>query len=117
MQDFLLDMLVCPQCQNDLIWDIQQRRGDHVEVAEARCSDYEALYGSLYEKVSLLAIDAHRMPFRDGAAWAMTTNIGLPSIEHPGGLLKELQYIVAGRFLAISSFFPPGDEANNAVIR
>jgi hypothetical protein len=70
----------------------------------------------LYDHVSLLAFDARRTPFKDGAVATLTTNLGLPNIEDPGNLLKELQRIVAGTFLAISFFFPEEDEANAKVI-
>jgi len=71
----------------------------------------------LYDHVSLLAFDARRTPFKDGAVGALTTNLGLPSIEEPGSLLRELRRIVTGVFLAISHFFPEEDEANAKVIR
>jgi len=71
----------------------------------------------LYDHVSLLAFDARCTPFRDGAVGTLTTNLGLPNIEEPGNLLRELQRIVAGTFLAISHFFPENDEANAKVIR
>ncbi|HET9913252.1 MAG TPA: methyltransferase domain-containing protein [Anaerolineales bacterium] len=70
----------------------------------------------LYDYVSLLAFDARCTPFKDGAIEALTTNLGLPNIEEPGNLLRELQRIVAGTFLAISHFFPEADEANAKVI-
>jgi len=71
----------------------------------------------LYDHVSLLAFDARRTPFKDGAVETLTTNLGLPNIEEPGSLLKELRRIVAGKFLAISHFFPEEDESNAEVIR
>lgn len=71
----------------------------------------------LYEQVSLLAFDARRTPFRDGAVTTMTTNLGLPNIEEPGHLIRELCRVVSGQFLAVSFFFPEADEANGAVIR
>jgi uncharacterized protein YbaR (Trm112 family) len=71
----------------------------------------------LYDHVSLLAFDARCRPFRDGAVGTLTTNLGLPNIEEPGNLLRELQRIVAGTFLAISYFFPETDEVNAKVIR
>jgi ubiquinone/menaquinone biosynthesis C-methylase UbiE len=70
----------------------------------------------LYDYVSLLAFDARCTPFKDRAIEALTTNLGLPNIEEPGSLLRELQRIVAGTFLAISYFFPEADEANAKVI-
>lgn len=45
----------------------------------------------LYDHVSLLAFDARRTPFKDGAVENLTTNLGLPNIEEPGSLLKELR--------------------------
>lgn len=71
----------------------------------------------LYDYVSLLAFDARRTPFKDGAVETLTTNLGLPNIEDHGELLKELRRIVDGVFLAISHFFPEEDEANAQIIR
>jgi len=71
----------------------------------------------LYDHVSLLAFDARRTPFKNGAVETLTTNLGLPNIEEPGSLLRELRRIVAGKFLAISHFFPEEDEVNAKVIR
>jgi uncharacterized protein YbaR (Trm112 family) len=80
--------------------------------------DRRALESSgLYDRVSLLAFDARRTPFKDGSVAALTTNLGLPNIEEPGGLLKELRRIVADAFLAISHFYPEEDEANAGAIR
>ena len=47
----------------------------------------------------------------------MTTNAGLPNIEDPGDLTKELKRIVKGTFLAISHFFPEKDDENHALIK
>jgi len=66
----------------------------------------------LYDQVSLLAFDARRTPFRDRSVKTLTTNQGLPNIEHPNELLSELRRIVSGSFLAISHFYPADDEAN-----
>lgn len=66
---------------------------------------------------SLLAFDARRTPFRDGALTDLTTNIGLPNIADPGSLLAELRRITAGAFYAISHFYPEDDAANRAAIR
>jgi len=69
-------------------------------------------YYGLYDQVSLLAFDARRTPFRDRSVKTLTTNQGLPNIEHPNELLSELRRIVSGSFLAISHFYPADDEAN-----
>jgi len=71
----------------------------------------------LYERVSLLAGDARRTPFKDGAIKTLTTNLGLANIEQPDRLLFELHRIVSGEFLAISFFFPAEDQVNAAAIR
>ena len=71
----------------------------------------------LYERVSLLAFDARRTPFKPGKVGTMTTNLGLANIEQPGELLSELRRAVGGQFLAISSFFPPDDAVNGRLIR
>lgn len=70
----------------------------------------------LYNYVSLLAFDARRTPFKDGAIATLTTNVGLPNIHEPGNLLVELRRIVNGVFLAISLFYPEDDETNAKVI-
>jgi hypothetical protein len=56
-------------------------------------------------------------PFKDGAVKLLTTNLGLPDIEEPGDLLKELKRMMDGVFLAISHFYPGEDETNAEVIR
>ena len=71
----------------------------------------------LYDRVSLLAFDARRTPFKDGAISTMTTNLGLPNIDQPEVLLPELRRIVSGRLLAISHFYPEDDSPNTVAIR
>jgi uncharacterized protein YbaR (Trm112 family) len=71
----------------------------------------------LYERVSLLAFDARRSPFKDGAIKMMTTNLGLINIEEPENLLIELRRIVSGKFFAISHFYPEDDEVNAEAIK
>jgi len=71
----------------------------------------------LYDKVSLLAFDARRTPFRKKAIGVLTTNLGLPNIEEPGNLLRELRRVVGGRFLAITHFYPEEDEINGSALR
>jgi len=71
----------------------------------------------LYERVSLLAFDARRSPFKDGAIKVMTTNLGLINIEKPENLLIELRRIVSGKFFAISHFYSEDDEVNAEAIK
>ncbi|NIN67769.1 MAG: methyltransferase domain-containing protein, partial [Anaerolineae bacterium] len=70
----------------------------------------------LYERVSLLAFDARRSPFKDGAVKTLTTYQGLSNIREPGNLLGELRRIASGSFLVVSIFFPEEDDANKAAI-
>ncbi len=71
----------------------------------------------LYDRVSLLAFDARRTPFADGAVATLTTNLGLPNMDQPELVASELRRIVSGTLLAISYFFPKDDAANAAAIR
>ncbi len=70
----------------------------------------------LYDHISLLAFDARKTPFKDNSVKTMTTNLGLPNIEEPGNLVRELRRVVSGEFLAINHFFPEEDTANGQVI-
>jgi uncharacterized protein YbaR (Trm112 family) len=72
---------------------------------------------NLYDTVSLLAFDARRTPFKDGTIGTMTTLLGLPNIEQPGALLKELRRVVCGKLIAICFFAPEDDAANIAPLR
>ncbi|MFZ5826978.1 MAG: class I SAM-dependent methyltransferase, partial [Bacillota bacterium] len=71
----------------------------------------------LYDRVSLLAFDARRTPFRDGSVGLLTTYHGLGNIEQPGGLLRELRRAASGRFLAVSFFCPEDDPVNGDLLR
>lgn len=75
------------------------------------------MYHNLHDRVSLLAFDARQTPFRDDCIDTMTTFVGLPNIENPGGLLKELRRVLSGRLRAISQFYPETDTVNVAALR
>jgi ubiquinone/menaquinone biosynthesis C-methylase UbiE len=68
-------------------------------------------------RVSLVACDARRTPFRDGAVPTLTTYVGLGNVAEPRALLAELRRIVSGCFLAVTTFYPPDDGENAAAIR
>jgi uncharacterized protein YbaR (Trm112 family) len=115
------------------IVDLASGRGDLVELLsrELSCpiiaSDFSPRivrrdrgwlrYWGMYDRVSLLAFDARRTPFKDGAVATMTTNLGLPNVVQPERLLPELRRIVSGSLFAISCFYPEDDAANAAAIR
>lgn len=69
-----------------------------------------------YTRISWLAFDARRTPFKRGAIRTLTTNLGLANIEQPDALLAELRRVVDGRLLAISHFYPEDDAENGAAI-
>jgi uncharacterized protein YbaR (Trm112 family) len=69
------------------------------------------------KRISFLAFDARCTPFKSGMMDTMTTNLGLPNIEQPGNLLKELRRICSGSFMAISQFFPEEENENTRMIR
>lgn len=71
----------------------------------------------LADRVTLLALDARRTPFKQGAVKTMTTLLGLSNIEKPHLLLQELRRIISGTLRAIVHFFPEDDEANTEAIR
>lgn len=73
-------------------------------------------YLGLRDRVDLLAFDARRTPFREGAIKTLTTYQGLQNIEDPAGLLRELRRIVSGSFLALCVFLPEDDVDNKAVV-
>jgi len=66
--------------------------------------------------VSLLAFDARRTPFRNGAVNTLTTYHGLPNIMNPGDLLGELRRVVSGSFIAITQFYSQDDTVNAKAI-
>ena len=70
----------------------------------------------LVDRVSLLAFDARRTPFKDRSVDTLTTNQGLPNIEKPGDLLAELRRVAAGTFYAISHFYPEDDAPNREAL-
>ena len=70
----------------------------------------------LYDRVSLLAIDARQTPFVADSVSLLTTHLGLNNIQNPGKLLQELFRIVNGKLFAVSHFYPEDDEENGAVI-
>jgi len=131
----------CLQSQIDYVTNrVSNRNGPIVDLASGRCYLVKELaqklsrsiiatdfsprvlrrdrrlfqFLGLADRVSLLAFDARRTPFKDGAVKTMTTNLGLANIEEPGKLLDELRRIISGELSAIMFFFPDDDAANRA---
>lgn len=76
-----------------------------------RNRDYYKSKG-LYGKLSLIAFDARRTPFKDSSVHMMTSNIGIPNIENPEELMKELYRICGRTFIPIMMFFKEDDYEN-----
>lgn len=67
------------------------------------------------DRVSLMAFDALHTPFAERSVGALTTNLGLANLRHGEAVFREVRRVLAGRFLAVTHFYPPGD-ANTAAI-
>jgi hypothetical protein len=74
-------------------------------------------YLGISDRVSLLAFDALKMPFKDASLEIITTNLGLPNIKGSRDLLHELRRVLAGRFLSITHFYPADDYQNHAALK
>ena len=71
---------------------------------------------SLTKRISLLALDARRTPFRSNSIPILTTFLGLPNINNPVPLMKELRRIVAGKFFAVHHFYSEDDKENKKAL-
>lgn len=71
----------------------------------------------LGERVSFLAFDARRTPFKSASVATLTSNLGLPNVAESDLLVPELRRIVSGELLSISYFVPEDDAANVAAIQ
>jgi len=66
----------------------------------------------LYERLSLVAFDARRTPFKDNAIECMTSNLGLQNIEKPGSVIKEMSRITKGSFVPVMQFIDKNDKTH-----
>jgi uncharacterized protein YbaR (Trm112 family) len=85
--------------------------------AVLRRDRYMLEHRGLAGRVSLLALDARRTPFKNGSVARLTSNLGLGNLEEPGDVLAELRRVVAGELLAISQFYPADDEVHQKVLK
>ena len=81
-----------------------------------RNRDYFAHLG-LSERLSLVACDARRLPFKAESVPTLTSFVGLANIDKAGEVIQELQRVVAGRLMAISIFYDPADTAHADLIK
>jgi ubiquinone/menaquinone biosynthesis C-methylase UbiE len=66
----------------------------------------------LYDRLSLIAFDARKTPFRDNSIAIMTSNMGLPNIEQAGEVTKELNRIIQNEFMSVMLFIDKEDKVH-----
>ena len=66
-------------------------------------------FKGLYERLSLIAFDARRTPFKSNSIEILTSNIGLPNIEQPGSVVSELYRIAKDKFMSVMHFIDSSD--------
>lgn len=64
----------------------------------------------LYQRLSLIAFDARKTPFRDNSIVNLTSNMGLQNIDQPGDVVKELCRITKDKFMAVMFFIDKEDK-------
>lgn len=69
---------------------------------------YKAL--GLYDRLSLIAFDARKTPFRDNSIVTMTSYLGLPNIEQAGEVIRELNRITQKEFMSVMHFIDKEDK-------
>lgn len=67
-------------------------------------------YKGLYDKLSLIAFDARRTPFKDSSIEILTSNMGLQNIECPGEVTKEMNRITKDTFMSVMFFIDKEDK-------
>lgn len=77
----------------------------------SRNKEYYTFTG-LYDKLSLIAFDARKTPFKDASIETMTSNLGLQNIERPGDVIKEMCRITKGKFMPIMLFINKNDKVH-----
>ena len=130
------DYVECWQRQVDFLIDrLHSTKGPIVDLASGRCALVNAMLQRLdhaivatdfsltvmrrnkdwleakghTSRVSLIVLDARKMPFHSRTVPTLTTNLGLANIRAPGQAVREIRRILKGHFFAISHFYPPGD--------
>lgn len=79
MQRFLLDLLECPACHHELIWQITERRGSQIEAGAARCLACDATY-PIRDSIGLFLVSETR---GDDLWEEAATGLGRLLAEHP----------------------------------
>jgi len=69
-------------------------------------------YKDLYNKLSLIAFDARKTPFRDNSISTMTSNMGLQNIEQAGEVINEMNRITKKTFMPVMFFIDKEDKVH-----
>lgn len=77
----------------------------------ARNKEYYKNKG-LYNRLSLIAFDARRTPFKDNSIETLTSNFGLQNIEQSGEVIKEMKRITKGIFMSTMFFIDKEDNVH-----
>lgn len=100
----LFSELENPVILSDISPSILQRNKDRLE------------HFGIYEKVSLIAFDARKMPFKEKSVEVITTNMGLTNITSSEEFLNELVRCLGGVAYFLTFFFPDNGDANADVL-
>ncbi len=69
-------------------------------------------FKGLYNRLSLIAFDARKTPFRDNSIVTMTSNMGIQNIEKPGEVISEMNRITKREFICVMFFIDKDDEVH-----
>lgn len=69
-------------------------------------------YNGLYNRLSLIAFDARKTPFKDNSIVTMTSNMGIQNIEQPGEVINEMNRISKGTFMSVMCFIDKYDKVH-----
>ena len=69
-------------------------------------------YKGLYNRLSLMAFDARKTPFKDNSISTMTSNMGIQNIEQPGEVISEMNRITKDTFMSVMFFVDKEDKVH-----
>ncbi|WP_113672147.1 methyltransferase domain-containing protein [Vallitalea guaymasensis] len=69
-------------------------------------------FKGLYDRLSLIAFDARKTPFRDNSIVTMTSNMGIQNIEQPGEVMREMNRITNREFMCVMQLIDEDDKVH-----
>ncbi|WBW97299.1 methyltransferase domain-containing protein [Oceanirhabdus sp. W0125-5] len=64
----------------------------------------------LYDRLSLIAFDARKTPFKNNSIEIMTSNLGIQNVENPGNVIDEMNRITKGKFMSVMQLIEEDDK-------